>query len=200
MNNYFDKASQDWDQHPDRHERARAVADQIRKQIHIVPGMRALEFGCGTGLLGFNLIQDFAFITFADSSEGMLEQVQNRIRDNKIKNADTLLINIEEGRLPQSYDCIFSLQALHHIKDYEKAIGLLAGHLNPQASLCIADLDQEDGSFHDPGEEVHPGFERGHLKRILQKYGLNSIRESTPFLNKKKGRDYPVFLITGQKG
>ena len=71
----------DWDKGQDKHDRAKAVADQLRSQIAITSDMTALEFGCGTGLLGFNLIPYFAFLTFADSSEGMLEKVKEKYGD-----------------------------------------------------------------------------------------------------------------------
>ena len=64
MDEYFDQAASDWNRLGYRHKRAQAVADQLRRQIVILPGMKALEFGCGTGLLGFPLIADFEFVTF----------------------------------------------------------------------------------------------------------------------------------------
>ena len=59
-----------------RMERAKVIADEIR--LHLTNGHKktALEYGCGTGLVGFNLIDEFNKVYFVDSSIGMIEQVK----------------------------------------------------------------------------------------------------------------------------
>jgi cyclopropane fatty-acyl-phospholipid synthase-like methyltransferase len=204
MPNEFDVVAQTWDQEQYRHDRAQAVVDQIRRQVVLTPQMRVLEFGCGTGLLGFQLVADVALLTFADTSAGMLAQVQEKIRAAGIANAETVLMAPEPLRFPQSYDCIVSLMTLHHIERYDAAIRSLAEHLRPNGVLCIADLDQEDGSFHGNKETVHHGIDREHLKQIFRENGLSRIAESTPYIMRKQvgthWREFPIFLLTGQSG
>jgi cyclopropane fatty-acyl-phospholipid synthase-like methyltransferase len=199
----FDQRAQDWDKQPYRHERAKAVALQLQAQIAIRPGMTALEFGCGTGLLGFNLIPYFGFVTFADLSEQMLAQVQVKLQEQQIRNADTCLIDIATEILPKSYDCIVSLMTLHHIQEYKATIALLVAHLAPGGFLCIADLDKDDGSFHGSEETAHHGIDRVYLRQIFEQNGLTRIEDSTPYVMKMdRGsgvREYPVFLLTGKK-
>lgn len=64
MDDYFDQAASDWDRLGYRHERAQAVANQLKRQVDIHPEMKVFEFGCGNGLLGFQLIADFEFVSF----------------------------------------------------------------------------------------------------------------------------------------
>jgi hypothetical protein len=53
----FDEQAKDWDSDPDKVQRARAVADAIRKVIPLSNEMKALEYGCGRLLtLPFNRI------------------------------------------------------------------------------------------------------------------------------------------------
>ena len=76
----FDERAKDWDTDPAKVDRARAVADAIRRALDIRPGMTALEYGCGTGLLSFFLQSDFASIILADTSQGMLEVLRDKIK------------------------------------------------------------------------------------------------------------------------
>jgi trans-aconitate methyltransferase len=74
----FNLRARSWDSDPLKVERARQVADAIRKNVHLTPGMTALEYGCGTGLLSFALQSSLSRITLADSSAGMLEVLQEK--------------------------------------------------------------------------------------------------------------------------
>ena len=69
----FDERAKDWDSDPKKVERARVVAEAIRKAIPLEHSMKALEYGCGTGLLSFALQPDLGQITLADTSQGMLD-------------------------------------------------------------------------------------------------------------------------------
>lgn len=204
MPNEFDTAAQNWDQEQYRHDRAKAVADQIRQQVTLTPQMHVLEFGCGTGLLGFNLLSAAASVTFADSSEGMLIQVNEKIRAAGITNAETLFIAPEQLRFPQMYDGIVSLMTLHHIEHYDATIRDLVAHLRPNGFLGLSDLDAEDGSFHGHKETAHHGLDREHLKQIFRECGLTQIIASTPYVMRKpvgaQLREFPIFLLTGQHG
>ncbi len=39
---------------------------------------RAMEFGCGTGFISFNLIDSFKSITLIDSSKNMIDILSNK--------------------------------------------------------------------------------------------------------------------------
>ena len=76
----FDERAKDWDSDPMKVERAHAVADAIRAALPLRPDMTAFEYGCGTGLLSFFLKDDFSSITLADTSQGMLDVLSEKIR------------------------------------------------------------------------------------------------------------------------
>jgi hypothetical protein len=71
--------------------------------------------------------------------------------------------------------------------------------LNPGGYLCIADLDAEDGSFHDGDFNGHRGFDRQELVQILTRSGFVDIGFSTVFEvvrgEAETLRRYPVFLM-----
>jgi 2-polyprenyl-3-methyl-5-hydroxy-6-metoxy-1,4-benzoquinol methylase len=200
----FNQFASKWDRKPGRRDRALAVAAQLRRQVSLTSSMHILEFGCGTGLLGFHLVPYVSWITFADTAEGMIHQVAAKIRDNHVRNADTFCFNDARPTLPRSYHGIISLLAMHHIPAYDAAIEMLAKHLKENGWLGIADLDPEDGSFH--GEETHvphQGINRQEIHRLFYNFGLTRIRESAPYVVKKKRnntwKEFPIFLITGEK-
>lgn len=47
----FDHKAREWDQNTQYHERAAAVAASLLEMVPLRPGLKALEFGAGTGLL-----------------------------------------------------------------------------------------------------------------------------------------------------
>ena len=71
--------------------------------------------------------------------------------------------------------------------------------------MALADLDLEDGSFHDdPQEKVHHGFDRVELSALLHAEGLQVISFETIYTIEKingsgKTVAYPVFLVIAIK-
>ncbi len=201
----FDKAAKDWDSDETKKKRASDVAKDILRFISDTGEMSAMEYGCGTGLLGFSLLPHFKNMTFCDSSQGMMSEVEGKIKKSGYKNCNTILIDIEKP-LDTSikYDCIFNLMVLHHIPDAEEIIKKWAESLNEGGYLCIADLEEEDGSFHGDDFNGHKGFNKGELTEIFKKNNFNFITTSEPHVVKKKmpdGRisEYPLFLMIGKK-
>ena len=54
MTAYFDTAAITWDTKQQRVAQAKAIAKIIEQTIPLTQDIKALEFGCGTGLLGFD--------------------------------------------------------------------------------------------------------------------------------------------------
>ena len=76
--NIFDLRAKDFDTDA-RIERSKIFADEIRLHINNGNNKSAMEYGCGTGLAGFQLLNDFESVLFADSSLGMVEQVKQKL-------------------------------------------------------------------------------------------------------------------------
>ncbi len=70
----FDKYAITWDTEK-RVNRAKIIAEEISKTIQIKKRYNALEFGCGTGLVSFNLYDKFESITLVDISKGMIDML-----------------------------------------------------------------------------------------------------------------------------
>ncbi|MFA8437120.1 MAG: class I SAM-dependent methyltransferase [Marinifilaceae bacterium] len=202
--NRFDTEALKWDQKPMHVERATAVAKQLLKQVEPTENCDALEFGCGTGLLGFTLLSHLGRLTFCDISQPMLNQVKEKIDGWKLSNATTIQANLSEKPLKgKKYDLIFSLMTLHHIADLERTIRNLTEMLQPGGILCIADLNEDDGSYHLNQHTEHHGINQEMLKALFLKYGLKQVEASVPYIIQKNlegtSHEYPVFLMSGRK-
>ncbi len=76
----FDAIAKDFDTQR-RMRRAEAIAEAIRARAVGFTGKAALEYGCGTGLVGLGLLHAFASVTFTDFSPGMIDEVRKKTRN-----------------------------------------------------------------------------------------------------------------------
>ncbi len=200
----FDDKAQTWDADPIKQERARAVAAAMRQGIPLRHDWHALEYGCGTGLLSFALLSDFAQITLADNSTGMLAVLDQKIAAAGASHLQSLALDLSTDALPAArYDLIYTLLTMHHVADIDRLLRAFHDLLQPGGWLAIADLDAEDGSFHGPGFVGHNGFDRPTLQNQLVAVGFDSIDFSTCYVMKKPSdqgmRDYPLFLAVATR-
>jgi ubiquinone/menaquinone biosynthesis C-methylase UbiE len=201
----FDERAKDWDSDPKKVERARAVAEAIRTALPLSTDMTALEYGCGTGLLSFALQTDLGQITLADTSQGMLDVLGEKIAAAGVTNMHPVKLDVATDPLPaERFDLTYSLMTLHHVPDTQGILGKFHALLEPGGFLLVADLDKEDGSFHTDGTtDVHLGFERGELQGWVEAAGFGEIRFSTAYVIRKKigetEKDFPVFLMSARK-
>ena len=74
----FDQLAKKWDDEK-RIERAKQIAVAIKSKFKADHYASGLEFGCGTALVSFNLKSYFDKLLLIDSSEGMIQIVQDKI-------------------------------------------------------------------------------------------------------------------------
>lgn len=203
--NRFDNAATDWDKESRRIELSNAISSRIAL-LPLNDSMRAMEYGCGTGLVGLNLAQRLASLVAADSSSGMLEIIKTKIVEQGIKNVFPRHLDLHHDDCEQDFNLIFSAMTLHHLTDVDGILAKLFQCLKPGGILVLADLDEEDGSFHQDNPEgvMHHGFNREKLAGDLERLGLSSIQVSTVHTILKKNsqgdeKAYPVFLMTAIK-
>ncbi len=201
----FDERAKDWDSDPAKVQRAGAVAEAIRKAIPLSNRMKALEYGCGTGLLSFALQSDLGQITLADTSQGMLDVLVEKIASAGVLNMHPLKLDLASEPVPtERYDLTYSLMTLHHIQDVNDMLVKFRDLLLPNGYLLVADLDKEDGSFHTDGTtDVHLGFDRRELQKKVEDAAFGNVTFSTAHEIKKnidnEEKIFPVFLMIAQK-
>ena len=186
---YFDKKADQWDAYTARVNRAEHIYKSIAAEITIHTDDTVLDFGCGTGLLGFNFTDKVKSITFADTSAGMLEQVKKKAEN--LPAGTVRVLNVTTEAIRETYTIIVSLLALHHVEQLDE-------------TLCtLSALDIEDGSFHYPEVVPHNGIDREQVLKNLRTSGMHVICNKTVFVEERvvdgKKKTYPIFLIIGQK-
>ena len=201
----FDERAKDWDSDPQKVERARAVAEAIGRTIPLSNDLSAFEYGCGTGLLSFALQDKLGQITLADTSQGMLDVLAEKIAAAGVTNMRPVKLDLMTDPLPaERYQITYSLLVLHHIHDTQNILRKFHALLEPGGILLVADLDQEDGTFHTDGTtDVHLGFGRAELQKQVEAAGFRDVTFSTAFENKKmvegKEKIFPIFLMSARK-
>lgn len=202
----FDKEAASWDENPARVKLANDITHAISEQIALTPEMDAMDFGCGTGLLALRLQPLVRSITGVDSSRGMLDIFNAKIAKMELNKVKTLLIDLDKGDvLTGNYDLVLSNMTLHHIKEIEPLFTQFYKVTAPGGYLCIADLDLDDGQFHDNNTGVfHFGFDRAALHRVFMEAGFDNVRDidaaemMKPSINGEMRR-FSIFLMIGRK-
>jgi tRNA (cmo5U34)-methyltransferase len=205
MNEFDDKAAE-WDKNPMHWERSKAIAEEIKKRFPLNKNMFALEFGAGTGIASF-LLRDFLKkITLMDNSSEMVRVIEAKIKATKADNLAVMNFDLEHND-PKGigkFDLIFTQMVLHHVNDVEAVIAKFGRLLNAGGRLAIADLYEEDGSFHGEGFTGHKGFDPENIAAMLRKNKFRDIIHNSCFIidrviSELETRQYPVFLLTASR-
>lgn len=200
--NRFDDAALTWDEKPGRIAIAHGIAETIRAQIALGREMRVLDYGCGTGLVGLYLQPYVGHVTGMDSSTGMIEAMKAKIERAALSNVRAVVADMRHEALSEErYDVITASMVLHHVLDTAGLLRRFAGALAPGGQIALADLDREDGTFHQHGntDVAHFGFDRDGLEEMLVAAGFDAVRFETAHVVRRPPREYPIFLVTARK-
>lgn len=201
---YFDNIAKEWDT-PRRIKRAKIISEEMLSNLNGLDRKNVMEFGCGTGLISFNLVDKMENITLIDSSEEMIDIVNKKICNLGLKNINSKCCDINNVSIKEKYDIIYSSMALHHIVDVKNLINKLYNLINEDGALCIVDLNEEDGRFHKNEKDFngHNGFNQKWLRDIIKEVGFKSVTSYT-FYNGMKNIDdevveYSLFILLAVK-
>jgi ubiquinone/menaquinone biosynthesis C-methylase UbiE len=178
---------------------AKVSSDAIREYLADAKSKKAIDFGCGTGLVGMNLLNEFNSMLFLDTSQNMINQIKQKISDLNIQNADTFCFDFEkEDQSDLHADYIFMAQVLLHINDAPLVLSRLYDVLNVGGHLLIVDFNKNEEIVSDM---VHNGFDQVKLTDIMTKIGYRDIQSKT-FYNGSKifmNHDASLFILDSQK-
>lgn len=196
----FDERARDWDT-PERIERAALVAEVIVREAAPSPAARVIDVGAGTGLLGLALAEHVGEVVLAEPSAGMLEVVGGKVAALGDPRIRVLPFDLVADPAPvPGFDLAVSLLVLHHLEDTVDALRRIAALLVPGGRIAIADLDEEDGTFHSDNDGIHHfGFAGARLVDAAAAAGLRDARVVPAMTIAKNGRDYPVVLLVADR-
>jgi len=198
MSDLFNEKSHEWDKNEIVQMISSAVGNSILQQVPLHAQMRVMDFGAGTGLISSHVAPKVDKIVAVDVSQAMLEKLQAKPQlQGKVEIACQ---DILKRPLDQQFDLIISAMAMHHVEDTGLLVERFFQHLHAGGQVALADLDSEDGCFHEPGTEgvFHQGFDRDALIQLFQDKGFSDVQLVTAHRVKKE-KEYPIFLLTASK-
>lgn len=183
---------------PERIDIAKICTQAIRSTLKNTNNKKAIDFGCGTGLIGIELLNEFDSVLFIDSSENMIDVVDNKISSIQASNAKTLCFDLESNISDLKADYILMAQVLLHIKDVDSLLTKLFNILNNFGHLIIIDFDKNNNIL---SKDVHNGFEQQLLIDSLTNIRFKSPKSHTFYHGKNifMGQDASLFILDCEK-
>lgn len=140
-----------WDKQADKYSKS-PIADQAayeRKlketQSLFLPGMRVLEFGCGTGTTALHHASHVAHIDAIDISENMVAIARQKAQNAGVKNIHFKRCTLTEFEAkPASYEAILGLSILHLLPNRAESLARVHQLLKPDgvfvsSTACLGD-------------------------------------------------------------
>lgn len=115
-------------------------------QTYLRPGMRVLEFGCGTGSTALNHAPFVQSILAIDYSKKMIEIARDKAHAGGVSNVAFECSSIEDLADPdESYDAVLGLSTLHLLENKEAVICKVLRLLKPggvfvSSTVCVGDM------------------------------------------------------------
>ncbi|WP_373036351.1 class I SAM-dependent methyltransferase [Sulfurimonas sp.] len=198
MQDHFEEKSKVWDQGSIRVDSAKKIADSINEKIELTKDMEILDFGVGTGLLGFDIAKKVKKVYGVDTSLSMLEKLKTK--NTPELSIDTYHQDIISSPLEKSFDGLVSSMTLHHVENLKAFFETIYKNVKDNGFIAIADLQSEDGSFHSDNTGVfHFGFDKEELCKIVSDSGFTKIDFQTIYTINKPHRDFDIFLLTAKR-
>src|SRR5438876_144079 len=141
---------------------------------------RALELGCGTGVLLADLAQKYRFVVGIDVSREMMEAT--RKLDLPIVAGDCSILPFESA----SFDLVICRGVLHHVPDRSSALAEIHRVLRPGGEFILSEpcndwwfvrtMRRLMYRFSDKFDEEDEGFLSNQLRDLLETTGFREIR------------------------
>lgn len=134
-----------------------AIDTQVQKTsnspcpLPVLTGLKALDVGCGGGLLSESLARLGATVTAVDPSKELVEaarrhsQLDPRTRSIDYRggvSVEDLAVATREGGKDQYYDIICLLEVLEHVTDPDSILSSIHSLLKPDGTLFLSTLNR----------------------------------------------------------
>jgi len=118
-----------------------AVKDQVLLLADIKTGQKVADFGCGSGLLGFGVLEKFGSsveLIFSDKFQDCLDECSKILaQSNEVHNAKFLLSDVANIKLESNYlDCAMTRSVLVHVKEKLPAFAEFHRVLKNEGKYC----------------------------------------------------------------
>ena len=120
-NEIFDKYAKVWNSYSFVQENIKNFIKFINEKNYLNKNVTIMDFGCGTGILGINLINNVKKVIFLDSSKEMIKQVQIGLKKKDVLNYEIIEGEINEYK-GDKIDLILVTNVLNYIDDINNVI------------------------------------------------------------------------------
>jgi ubiquinone/menaquinone biosynthesis C-methylase UbiE len=206
MSDYFEKAAIMWDSDPNRLLMTHTIAQAILSRVNPDGTELLLDYGTGTGQIALQVYNSVKKVIAVDSAKSMLAVLQDKLDCQKIATIEPLEWSIgQDTHTLPLFDIITVSMTLHHIKNTVQVADVFSSLLRPGGKITIADLDPDNGEFHEPGIAEYDGFNRDSLTGIFRKAGFidiqfDDVATITKISSKTKNpKGFSIFLMSAQK-
>ena len=156
--------------------RSDAVASAIRKVTPGASTLTAMDYGCGLGQVGLQLVDHFAHIILADPDLDALSQAATA--SSGMPGISIMPLDLSVGSPPPDLrvDVILSCLSWHHVLNLDTLLETLPS-VSPGGQLLVAEMDFDGGAYHAelPDFKGVDGFDRGELKGRLHRHGYLKV-------------------------
>ena len=198
MTDHFKDRASEWDKGSIRVNGAKVIADAIQKEITLNSDMKIMDFGVGTGLLGFEIARHVGNVIGVDTSANMLEKLQEKNKPEL--SIEPWHVDIVKNPTSEKFDGIISSMTLHHVEDLKLFFETIYKNLHDNGFIAIADLESEDGTFHSNNTGVfHFGFDEKELCDIVLACGFRDVEFKNINTINKPHRDFGISLLSARK-
>jgi ubiquinone/menaquinone biosynthesis C-methylase UbiE len=160
---------------------------RLIKEVKIKNNSTILDAGCGTGSLLKILSKNKTLKLYGiDVSPKMLEIAKKKLKDR----AKLSLIPVEKIHYRNKFDYVFSIIAMHHYYDQEKAIKNFYKSLKSKGKVVILDVDF--------GKNLNAILSRMHraIVKINSKKEIYEVLKKYKFKNIKQKRVFAFFILS----
>lgn len=174
MANSWDDVAANWDAETSTNIYADKALESLKSVVDI-NGLHILDFGCGTGLLSQRLSSEAKDIVALDSSEAMIEQLDNK----ELHNVEPVVDMLSRGLVAMhpafrtQFDLVVASSVCSFLPNYADVADIIYSLVDEGSYFVHWDwLSDKD--------EVG-GMTIGHAKQVLTSVGFEEVVVTTPF-------------------
>ena len=194
-NEIFDSYAEIWNSYSFVQDNAKNFVKYIKEKIKLNKDTVIMDFGCGTGIVGLNLINNVKKVVFLDPSKGMIKQVQKAILKKNIHNYEILEGDINKYK-GDKLDLILVANVFHHIEDINYIINKFSSILKKGGKVLVVDLFETSEDFHG-GSSPHNGFKPENIVKLFKNNNFTNVQYEN-FYDIKIGHFYKQFIVISE--
>ena len=143
------------------------------------------------------LSKDIGKVTAIDISPSMTSVLREKELSCQL---DIKELDLSKQDLNIQVDGIVTSMTMHHIKDVKAMLTKFRKMLKKDGFIAIADLESEDGTFHDTDTGVeHFGFDKDEFRNLAEDSGFKNSKIETVTKISKPHKDFNIFLLIAIK-